>query len=224
MQIVINDNGILTAYAKIGKLKNGVDFFGDFPADFVPNKYKWQTVKPITDEDGNVVSSIYIIRKNIISETIFDENGEEYIVERVEDVVEYGEIILTPDYVSSELNTYRDEAIKMSKVMLAQWLEDNPLLYSDGKYYSVTEEKQSLLNSNLASYERATQAGIEYPLKWNSTGDECLDWSYEDLVALSLSIAAYVAPKVSMQQVYELQIKACKTIEEINEIVINYDE
>ena len=164
MQIVINGNGIITAYANVGKLKNGVDFFGEIPADFVPNKYKWQTVEPITDEDGNVVSACYIIRKNIISETAIDENGEEYIVERVEDVVEYGGIIPNPDFVSAELNTYRDEAIKRPKVMLAQWLEDNPLLYSDGKYYSVTEEKQSLLNSNLASYERATQAGIEYPL------------------------------------------------------------
>ena len=122
MQIVINDNGEITAYAKIGKLKNGVDFFGDFPADFAPNKYKWQTVEPITDEEGNTISSCYIIRKNIISETIIDENGEEYVVERVEDIVEYGEIIPNPDYVSSELNTYCDEAIKSSKVMLAQWL------------------------------------------------------------------------------------------------------
>lgn len=223
MQIVINDNGIITAYAKIGKLKNGIDFFGDFPADFVPNKYKWQTVEPITDEDGNVVSSCYIIRKNIISETVIDENGEEYIVERVEDVVEYGEIIPNPDYVSSELSTYRDEAIKRSKVMLAQWLEDNPLLYSDGKYYSVTEEKQSLLNSNLASYERATQAGIEYDLKWNSTGQPCESWSYNDLLALSLHIAGYVAPKVSMQQSYEIRIKNCSSIEEIDSIVIDYD-
>ena len=223
MQIVINDNGILTAYAKIGKLKNGVDFFGEIPTDFAPSKYKWQSVEPITDEDGNVVSSCYIIRKNIISETITNEKGEEYIVEKVEDIVEYGEIVLNLDYVSSELNTYRDEAIKRSKVMLAQWLEDNPLLYSDGKYYSVTEEKQSLLNSNLASYERATQAGIEYPLKWNSTGAECESWNYTDLLALSLNIASYVAPKVSMQQSYEIRIKNCSSIEEIDSIVIDYD-
>ena len=223
MQVVINDNGIITAYANVGKLKNGVDFFGDFPADFVPNKYKWQAVEPITDEEGNIISACYIVCKNIISETVIDENGEEYIVERVEDVIEYGEIVPNPDYVSSELSTYRDEAIKRSKVMLAQWLENNPLLYSDGKYYSVTEEKQSLLNSNLASYERATQAGIEYPLKWKSTGAECELWSYTDLLALSLSIAAYVAPKVSMQQSYEIRIKNCSSIEEIDSVVIDYD-
>ena len=111
----------------------------------------------------------------------------------------------------------------MSKILLSEWLESHPYLYSDGKYYTCTEEKQSLLNGNLASYERAKAVGVDYPLKWNSTGDECLDWSYDDLVALSLSIAGYVAPKVSMQQAYELQIKACQSVDEVNEIVINYD-
>ena len=122
-----------------------------------------------------------------------------------------------------DLDALKVDKITESKMMLTEWLETHPYQYTDGKYYSCTEEKQALLNGNLASYERATQAGIPYPLKWNSTGDECLDWSYENLVALSLSIAGYVAPKVSMQQAYELQIKACGTVEEVNEIVISYD-
>ena len=97
------------------------------------------------------------------------------------------------------------------------------MLYNDGKHYAVTEEKQALLNGNLASYERAKELGIEYPLKWNSTGDECTPWEYSALVALSLTIAAYVAPKVSKQQELELKIKACTTVDEVNEIEINYD-
>ena len=107
--------------------------------------------------------------------------------------------------------------------MLSEWLANNPMLYSDGNYYSVTEEKQSLLNSNLASYERATAAGIPYPLKWNSTGAECTEWNYTDLTALSLSIAAYVAPKVSTQQAVEVQIRACETKEEVDSVVISYE-
>ena len=107
--------------------------------------------------------------------------------------------------------------------MLSEWLANNPMLYSDGNYYSVTEEKQSLLNSNLASYERATAAGIPYPLKWNSTGAECTEWEYADLISLSLSIAAYVAPKVSTQQAVEVQIRACETKEEVDGVVISYE-
>ena len=123
-----------------------------------------------------------------------------------------------------DIEAVKTDRIALSKQLLSEWLETHPYLYSDGKYYTCTEEKQSLLNGNLASYERAKAAGIDYPLKWNSTGDECIEWAYEELVNLSLSIAAYVAPKVAMQQAYELQIKACTTVDELNEIVISYDE
>lgn len=121
------------------------------------------------------------------------------------------------------LEEYKAEKIAESKVKLAQWLADNPYLHSDGNYYSVTEEKQSLLNSNLASYERATQAGIPYPLKWNSTGAECTEWAYEDLMVLSLSIAGYVAPKVSMQQAAEVQIRNCATKAEVDGVAVDYE-
>lgn len=121
------------------------------------------------------------------------------------------------------LEECKEEKIALSKLMLSEWLANNPMLYSDGNYYSVTEEKQSLLNSNLASYERATAAGIPYPLKWNSTGAECTEWEYADLTALSLSIAAYVAPKVSTQQAVEVQIRACETKEEVDGVVISYE-
>ena len=121
------------------------------------------------------------------------------------------------------LEECKEEKIALSKLMLSEWLANNPMLYSDGNYYSVTEEKQSLLNSNLASYERATAAGIPYPLKWNSTGAECAEWEYADLIALSLSIAAYVAPRVSIQQALEVQIRACETKEEVDGVVISYE-
>ena len=130
-----------------------------------------------------------------------------------------------PDYVPPDtLSPLKMAKIEESKTKLAEWLANNPLLYSDGKYYSVTEEKQSLLNSNIASYERADALGIEYPLKWNSTGEECCLWAYDNLVTLSLTIAGYVAPKVSKQQYLEVQIRNCETMEELDAIVIDYDE
>ena len=123
-----------------------------------------------------------------------------------------------------DIDICKQEKIEMSKQLLAEWLENNPMTYIDGKMYSVTSEKQALLNGNLASYERAKAVGVEYPLKWNSTGSECTPWDYTDLLTLSLTIAGYVAPKVSKQQAIEVAINNCNTIEEVNEIVINYDE
>ena len=139
--------------------------------------------------------------------------------------LENGSFLLNPDYVppSADISAEKLSKIEESKTKLAEWLANNPLLYSDGKYYSVTEEKQSLLNSNIASYERAKALGIDYPLKWNSTGEECVEWSYADLVALSLTIAAYVAPKVSKQQSIEISIKSCENTEDLDRIMISYD-
>ena len=135
-----------------------------------------------------------------------------------------GVVATEPVVTAEEIESHKTKRIQESKILLAKWLNDNPILYTDGKYYSVTEEKQALLNGNLASYERAKSVGIEYPLKWNSTGSSCLEWEYNDLLTLSLTIAAYVAPKVAIQQNIELDIKACETMDEINAVVIDYDE
>ena len=143
---------------------------------------------------------------------VFDDDGN------ISDITETEPVVTT-----EEIEAHKTKRIQESKMMLAKWLNDNPILYTDGKYYSVTEEKQALLNGNLASYERAKSVGVEYPLKWNSTGEGCTDWSYNDLLTLSLNIAAYVAPKVAIQQNIELDIKACETMDEIDAVVVDYD-
>lgn len=134
------------------------------------------------------------------------------------------DVVATEPIIAEEqVNEYKNKRVTESKIKLAEWLATHPMLFTDGKYYSATEEKQALLNGNLASYERATKAGVEYPLKWNATGSECELWNYNDLLMLSLSIAAYVAPKVAIQQSTEIAIKECDTIEEIENIIIDYD-
>ena len=134
-----------------------------------------------------------------------------------------GKFIPNEAYAEVDFEEAKNAGIAESKEKLAEWLELHPYQHTDGKLYACTAEKQSLLNSNLASYERAKAVGIEYPLKWNSTGEKCTSWSYSDLLELSLSIAGYVAPRVSAQQAFELAIKACSTLEELESIVIDYE-
>lgn len=88
---------------------------------------------------------------------------------------------------------------------------------------ATTSEKQALLTSNLALYQISASAGQPFKLTWNSTGDECVEWAYEELAALALAIGTYVKPFVSRQQELELAIKACTTMEELDAIEINYD-
>lgn len=120
------------------------------------------------------------------------------------------------------LEDYKAAKIATSKVQLATYLEAHPLTYADGKQYSVTAEKQSLLTSALARHQIATAAGVPTVLKWNATGEECTVWAYADLAALALAIAAYVEPLVAQQQAVEVAINACTTIDEVKAISIAY--
>ena len=55
---------------------------------------------------------------------------------------EGGRFVENPDYNNGvDINTAKDDKVAESKQLLAEWLENNPMLYTDGKYYSVTAEK-----------------------------------------------------------------------------------
>lgn len=146
-------------------------------------------------------------------------SGNKYIV------FEYGNVPEPPseEELQAQLEEYKTSKINETKESLSTYLSCHPLLWSDGKYYSVTSEKQALLTSNLALYQISAAAGIPFKLTWNSTGDECVEWTYENLAALALGIGTYVKPFVSHQQELELAIKACTTMEEVDAIAITYE-
>lgn len=123
----------------------------------------------------------------------------------------------------AKLAKAKHSKISESKTALSEYLASHPLQWTDGKYYSVTSEKQALLTSNLSLYQLAVSNGQSFTLKWNTTGDECTVWKYDDLAALALAIGTYVQPFVSRQQELELDIKACTTMEELDAVEINYD-
>ena len=110
-----------------------------------------------------------------------------------------------------------------TKAALAEWLAENPLTWTDGKQYAVTQEKQSQLTSTLAVQQVAQAAGVERQLKWNTTGDECTEWTYEGLCALALAISDYVEPRVSVQQAAEVAIREAETVKGALTVVWDYD-
>ena len=143
----------------------------------------------------------------------------------IDDQEDRYEVIETTIIPSEEdtIELYKETKISESKKVLSEYLSEHPLKWSDGKYYSVTTEKQALLTSNLALYQISASAGQPFKLTWNSTGDECVEWTYEELAALALAIGAYVKPFVSHQQELELAIKECTTQAELDAIEITYD-
>lgn len=131
-------------------------------------------------------------------------------------------IELDPEELKRELERLKSERIRQSKQQLEEFLQNNPLQFTDGKFYSVTAEKQTLLANALQVYQMKVQAGLPATLKWNATGEECTEWTLEDLSALVLVIAEYVEPLVTHQQALEVQIRNCETLEELEAIEIDY--
>lgn len=133
----------------------------------------------------------------------------------------YDEAKIGYEYFPTELKLNK---IQESKNDLKEYLEQHPIKWTDGEYYSITSEKQNQLTSKIMAATMAKGASIPYVLKWNSTGDVCKEWSLEDLTALAFEIDRVVTLLVTYQQEKEVEIQNCSTIGELNSIVVDYSE
>lgn len=126
-----------------------------------------------------------------------------------------------PDILVSDAE--KMERIAQSKNDLEQYLLQHPLLWTDGKYYSITAEKQAQLTSKLAVAQAKKSANIPYDLKWNTTEEVCTSWDIDELFKLAFAIDERVTKLVSYQQEKEVAIRNSKTESELDAIVIDYD-
>lgn len=129
-------------------------------------------------------------------------------------------------YVEQELEEVKANKIAISKALLARYLEQNPLesVCHGGKlaFYSVTEEKQTLMMSQYMTHQIEKQINPNAVLTWNEKGKSCEAWTEEEFLQLIMEVKAYVYPLVSAQQTLEEQINGCTTIEEVKSITIDY--
>lgn len=136
--------------------------------------------------------------------------------------------IEVPSYLgtSSTLDEIKETMIKQSKLNLAAFLEQNPLLskakYEEGRYYNVTLEKQQLLTSKVLMAIMYDAKSVPYNLTWNDTTEVCESWELSQLQQLSAEIDAYVTPLVSLQQTLEVKIRNTETIEDVLKIDIDF--
>ena len=168
---------------------------------------------------GDIICKKAYLGKNDraeLYEQIIDEN---YIYEEKEEIV----VVKDEDNLSS----LKKELIKLSKSKLSDYLENNPLFsrckYEDGRYYTVDNEHQSRIASQLLLYQANTSLGLDYQLTWNDTGNVCEDWTFKELFTLSNEINNYIKPLVKKQQEIEVAIKNATTKEELNNIKIKYE-
>lgn len=141
------------------------------------------------------------------------EDGEILLLSNVE------KTIIKAKAENKKLPTIKLQLITDSKNKLNQFLVNHPLVWTDKKEYSVTQEKQALLTQQLALYS----LDPETKLYWNASGEECKVWPIVALASLAKSIADYVRPYVRYQQQKESEIDSAETAEEARNIIIDYD-
>ena len=148
------------------------------------------------------------------------------------------ELTFNIDEDSLSLEDLKKYRITKSKINLKTYLENNPYEFN-GKYYAITEDKQTQLKAVLDTYENVialnkrisdynlTDAGIANPkqliecsLTWNETGKACEDWTYDDLLTLFFNIFYTVKTLVTKQQHMEIDINNCISIDEVKVVNI----
>lgn len=131
----------------------------------------------------------------------------------------------TEEEIQAELlEPLKETRIAQSKSDLQSYLAEHPLQWIDGKYYTITVEKQQQLTSKLLSATFAQQAEQPYNLTWNDTQQVCEPWTLENLTALAFAIDARVTALVTYQQEKEKQMRNAETLKVLESIVVNYDE
>jgi len=126
------------------------------------------------------------------------------------------------DITPAELDRQRGHFIMRTHQILANALQ-TPMSFNGGRF-SVTLEKQNLLSAQLGISAIATEAGVPFKLEWNEAGQECVEWQFEELFALSLAMAAYVRPLVAAQRHVEVQINEAQTIAEIGGHIVDFTQ
>ena len=123
------------------------------------------------------------------------------------------------DMSLEELRSYKREE---NNELLAAYLKNNPVKWTNGKCYGITLSDQQELAGNITAYTLASQIGQEVPIKWHAVGEECEEWNPNELNKLAVYIQAIVVPIVALCQRYKTKIIAASTKEELNAIKLEY--
>lgn len=122
-----------------------------------------------------------------------------------------------------DLDAEKVRRIQQSNDDLEDYLLAHPIQWTDSEYYAITQKKQNQLTSKISVAQAKAQLGVPYELKWNTTGEVCVEWELADLMALAFAIDERVTKLVEYQQKKEIEIKNAATIEELNAIEVDYD-
>lgn len=181
----------------------------------------------ITDDETNVPSGIPFLTKDISEEiTEGDDNYRPLL--KVDVSKEPHELVygLTPEEQKFDLMTldeYKELRQNENKEKLAEFLKANPLLWTDGLYYGVTQEDQDEMNLDFSTYQlKQTLGDTEWKLQWHSIKSVCRDFTMEEFCGLLNTIIEFVYPYRQLEMQYKEAIYNATTKEEISKIELIY--
>lgn len=120
------------------------------------------------------------------------------------------------------LQYYRQEE---NKDNLRQFLLNNPLLWTDGNYYGVTQDDQNEMIADKTAYEFKQSIGqTDWKLEWHNIKHSCREFAVEEFAALLNAIIDFVYPYRKLQEAYKEQIYSCTSKEQLVEITLEYNE
>lgn len=123
----------------------------------------------------------------------------------------------------STLAEMQQYIISQTKILLQEFLKDNPLFYN-GKYYNVTSEAQTHLQIMIQAAENAENLNIGFIPTWGAIGEIRSQYSLNDLKKLLIEIQNYILPYIVQQQKMEIAISAISNKEELLTFNIAYQK
>lgn len=157
------------------------------------------------------------------------EGGEVLTLERVWDKVqehntEINTILGKYDVSSISLATFQNYRQEENKEQLRQFLQNNPLLWTDGNYYGVTKDDQDEMIADKAAYElKQTIGETDWKLEWHNVKHACREFTVEEFAALLNEIINFVYPYRKLQETYKEKIYSCTTKEQLIELSFDYN-
>lgn len=179
-----------------------------------------------TSDIENVPAGIpYLVLENY--ENNFEDDNYRPIlsvdVTRNPPAVVYGKTREEEKYANMTLAEYKDYRQNENKESLAAFLKANPLLWTDGLYYGVTQEDQEEMLADKTAYDFKQSIGqTDWKLQWHSTKSACRDFTVEEFAGLLNAIVNFVYPYRQLEMRYKEQIYAAATKEELAALNLLY--
>lgn len=141
-----------------------------------------------------------------------------YKVKKIE-----SEITGIKDTTEMSIDEYKAYKQEQNKTALSNYLKNNPLKWTDGEYYGVTQEDQIEMQTDLQAYNLKKSTGdTNWKLEWHNTKHGCKPFTEQEFYTLMSAIVDFVYPLRKVQESYKEQIYACTTKEEIDKIDLVY--